>query len=642
MSSNLPTAQGTSTLPDGPSIPFSLAAGALLLFMAVLMAGSVRRESAAFDEPTHIGAGVTYLQKFDLRMNPEHPPLPKMLATLPLVIRGVRADYSNPAWTVSGEFPGSGLEYLFGAALQTHWNDPVRTLEWARAPMLLLTLLLGWVVFVYARRLGGDWGGLLCLAMFVTTPLFLADGPLVLTDQAITLFSLTTLWAFAEMWRDPSRRNGMILALNLTGALLSKFTAGILLFAFVAFALSTRWRAVPGQPAAKAEASAWRLPRRRATWRTILWAALFVYAFEFIFSIRQPTAPLNLLTRGHVPRFVLRLLLPAALYLFGIFLVAIQSSRPTFILGHAYKHGVCFYFPALFLFKSALGFLALLLLAIALASYLRGRAQAGAPSVIPERFGLHWRVLWTALVVFTAFCLASRLNIGFRHFSVPVTLMILMLAPLPGMLKRLSVSVPVAARLAAPVAALLALSCFATAVRAYPFYIPYLNALSMGRPAYMVAGKADVDWDQAMPEAERFAVQHGLQTVAVDSYGQVDPAVSVPQARLWNCQHPTPADQGQWVVISANVILDAHNCVWLMAYPHEALGGGSMYAVQLPQQIPAAGSPGGPPLPADDREMFGGKIDWRPIFIDWVNHPEKLAAFITEQRAKHSQAQQHK
>ena len=30
--------------------------------------------------------------------------------------------------------------------------------------MLLLTLLLGLVIYVYASRLGGVWGGLLCSA----------------------------------------------------------------------------------------------------------------------------------------------------------------------------------------------------------------------------------------------------------------------------------------------------------------------------------------------------------------------------------------------------------------------------------------------------------------------------------------------
>jgi hypothetical protein len=69
--------------------------------MAVLAGGAALRESVTFDEVAHIGAGVSYLQKFDLRLNEEHPPLPKILAALPLVLRGTRADYSNISWTIS-------------------------------------------------------------------------------------------------------------------------------------------------------------------------------------------------------------------------------------------------------------------------------------------------------------------------------------------------------------------------------------------------------------------------------------------------------------------------------------------------------------------------------------------------------------
>jgi hypothetical protein len=42
-----------------------------------------------------------------------------------------------------------------------------------------------------------------------------------------------------------------------------------------------------------------------------------------------------------------------------------------------------------------------------------------------------------------------------------------------------------------------------------------------------------------------------------------------------------------------------------MQYRHEVLAGGSMYAVKLPQILPAAGEPGGPPLPADYRYIMG-------------------------------------
>ena len=201
-------------------------------------------------------------------------------------------------------------------------------------------LLLGWVVYIYARRLGGEWGGLLCLSVYVSTPAFLTFGPLVHTDIAVTLFSLLTLWRFAEIWRDPTRQNAVLFALSFAGALLSKFTAGILLFAFVALALSTRFRAVPGQPATKPEARTWRRLRWRFTLQGILLAAIAVYLFYFIFSVNQPTGALYRLGHGAAAVPFRRLLMPPWLYLRGVAMVLITGSRPTFILGRSYPRCV--------------------------------------------------------------------------------------------------------------------------------------------------------------------------------------------------------------------------------------------------------------------------------------------------------------
>src|SRR5277367_3292015 len=135
----------------------SVLAGVVLLLalMAVLADGAARRESITFDEMAHIGAGVSYLQKLDMRMNEEHPPLAKVLAALPLVVRGVHADYSHVSWTFShrmfNEFLG---EWVFGHWLIMRWNDPFSTVLWARVPMLLVTLLLGVVIYVFGSRLG--------------------------------------------------------------------------------------------------------------------------------------------------------------------------------------------------------------------------------------------------------------------------------------------------------------------------------------------------------------------------------------------------------------------------------------------------------------------------------------------------------
>jgi hypothetical protein len=625
---------GKSSTENTRGTAFSVVAGLLLILMAILAGGSALRESVTIDEVAHIGAGVSYLQRLDLRLNEEHPPLAKVLAALPLVLRGVHADYSHISWTVSEKFfHAYAGQWVFGEWLLTKWNNPVTTLVWARLPMLFLTLTLGWFVYAYARRLAGNWGGLLCLSIYVSTPAFLSVGPLVHTDMAVTLFSLVTLWRFAETWKNPSRKNAVLFGLGLAGALLSKFTAGILFFAFVASALSTRWRALPGQPVAKPEARAWRRLRWRTTLQGVFLAALVVYLFYFIFSLNQTTDVLYRVGHSSAAVPLRRLLMPPWLYLRGVLLVLITGSRPTVTLGQIYPHGVWFYFPVLFVLKSAVGFLGLLVLAPALALWQKWRPNANTP-VIPAELAIHWRVLWISLIVFTGFCLLSRLDIGIRHFSIPLVLFILLLAPLPQLVERLRLNAPVSGRLIEAMAGLLTLICLFTAVHAYPYYFPYINAFGLGRPAYTLVNDSNLDWNQSLPEVKRFADQHGLQKILVDEYGFNDPTVFVPQSEFWDCQRATPAENGEWAVVSASMIMDGHNCVWLMQYPNQPLAGGSMYAVHLPEHIPAAGSAGGPPLPSAFREFGGARFDLRAFLLDVIRHPERLPQAIEEMQAK--------
>jgi hypothetical protein len=609
----------------------TIAAVVLLAFMGVLAGGAALRQSATFDEVAHIGAGVSALQQLDLRMNPEHPPLPKVLSALPLVLRGTHADYSSIQWTISRmPFHAFLGEWVFGDWLLNKWNDPVTTLAWARLPMLLLTLVLGWVVYVCGKRLGGPWGGLLCLSVYVSLPTFLAFGPLVHTDIAITLFSLLTVWSFAGLYRDPTRKQIFVFAACLAGALLSKFTAGLLFLVFPAFALSARWRPLPGQPAEKAAARTWRKARWRATLRGVFWAGLMVYAFYFIFSVRQPMEVLSHIPGGAVLDPLRRLLMPPWLYLFGILMVLMMGSRPCFILGQSYSHGVWFYFPVLFVLKSPLGFLGLLALTLAVWLIARRKGSATTPGVIPASEATHWRVLWISLVVMVAACLASRVSISIRHFSVPLILLILLLAPLPALLGQLRGSMPQTARVLQALTVVLAAGCLLTAVLAFPYYFPYMGPLSLGRPAYTLVSDSNIDWNQSLPDVRTFAQQRGLSDVPMDAYGFTDLAATIPHARPWDCQAPQEADRGLWVVVSANMILDGHNCGWLLHHPHEALAGGAMYAVHLPTEIPAPGSPGGPPLASQRRRFLGAPIDIdiRTVFSELSAQPDKIPEMI--------------
>ena len=506
-------------------------------------------------------------------------------------------------------------QWVFGSWVITRWNDPYATMFWARVPMLLITLLLGLVLYIYGARLGNPWGGLLCLSAYATMPAFLVFGPLVLTDTVATLFCVLTLWTFADMWRSPGRGTVLEFGFALGTSLLSKFSSGLLFFCFLAFVLSLRFRPLPGQPADKAELKAWRRRRWRALVQATLLAALVVYAVYFVLSWNQPSDSFSLIPHFPASAALRRLLMPPWIYLQGLLTFALTASRGTYILGHAYAHGVWFYFPVLFFLKSPLAFIALLFLACIMWVVAKRRLRTEF-AAIPESMALHWRAVCVFLGVFTAACLLSRLTISIRHFSVPLVLLILLLAPLPGILDSLRRTGwrPATAVTALTVA--LALTSVITAVRAYPYYFPFLNSLSRGRPAYELINDSNLDWNQALPEVEQWVQRRGATRLLLDEYGFSDPVVYVPQAQFSILPEPAASDGGQWAVVSAGMMADGHNCLWLLQYPHESLAGGSMYAFQLPGVIPAAGHPGGPPLPAAGttlRVLHPGRLSVDPL-----------------------------
>ena len=596
----------------------------LLAFMALLSFGAALRQSPTFDEVAHIGAGLSYVQKLDLRMNPEHPLLAKALTGVALAVRGTKADYAGPAWTNSNDFMFAFLgEWSFGHWVLARWNNPTTVLAWARFPMLLLTLALGWAVFTYAKRLGGMVGGLICLSVYATAPIFLVFGPLVLTDIVIALFSVLTVWAFGNVWREPGRANRWLFTLTLAGALLSKFSVPILLLGILISGLSTRWMPAYDQPPDEADRKAWRRLRWRATGKSLLWAALLVYTFYFLFSWNQPTIFLERIG-GDVPALVLRrLLLPVVIYLGGAVMVLFGFSRPSFLFGQVYPHGIWFYYPVVFTLKSQLGFLGLLVLSLVLGLARRRKGKATGRAIPPE-LQMHWRTVWVTLVVFTAVCMLSHFDISVRHFSVPAALVILLMAPLPRLLEEMAGRREGVLYAAWGVVAVMVLSCLVSAARTYPWYLPYVNALGAGKPAYTLMSDSNVDWNQSLPEVEMFAQRHQLQDLPLDSYALSDDTAYVPQSHMWDCQAPSQADASHWVVVSANMILDGHNCSWLLVYPQEELGGGSMYAFHLPPEIPPDGAPGGPPRPADRRAFLGTPFDFKGLSLESLRYPERI------------------
>ncbi len=557
--------------------------------MAITSAYFVREESVTADESIHIAAGLSYLDRRDARLNLEHPPLIKVAAALPLILCGARIPVDHPAWR-------SPQDAMFGAALLQSWGNAGESMiTAARIPMIVVTLLLGLTVFYIARSLGGRAGGLLALAAFVSSPFNLAYGPLVITDIGIALFALLTGWTFASMCHRPDRVHLAVFVLSLSGALLTKFSAGLL---FPALTLLIGWNVA--RPLCSQQST------RRVlvlSLTGVLLAALVVYltygvlfwntdvAWLLSYRFSHSTRPLQIMQATSVllqaHPWLNKLSGPAVLYSLGVGSTVHALVRPTYLLGQIYPHGTPYYFPALFGLKMTEGFLALAALSCVMACFARPSWWARAQKIDTLR-SARFRAIVAVLLVFTGAALLSPLNLGIRHLSVPITAITVLLgniAPLSQAVqsRRLGKAAVVLA-----IFAVLESSC--TAAKAFPNYISYFNIFAGNHKYFKIAVDSNLDWGQSLIQVRKFMAAHHIQDIGLDVKGSL-PELYIPQARTFECELGAPAGAG-WVAVSADRFVgwptlsassagSVERCTYLFRYPHWLASGGAVYIFRL-------------------------------------------------------------
>jgi hypothetical protein len=364
---------------------------------------------------------------------------------------------------------------------------------------------------------------------------------------------------------------------------------------------------------------------RRALVAGIAAAFVLVYAAYFVLSWNQPMDVQHRIGDGSFAAAVGRALMPPWLYLRGMAMVLFTASRPAFLLGETHPQGLPVYFPLLLVWKMPPGFIGLLLLGGASCVLLR-RTRLPIPE---SQHGL-WRVLWISCVVVTAACLLSRLNISFRHFTLPLALLMVLLAPLPNAIRTIAIGHRRTGLAMTAALIVCSIGSMLSAVSAYPHFLPYTSALAGATPAYFLYGDSNLDWNHALRDVQEFAEAKGLAEMLVDSYGLSDPAVDAPRARVWDCQSPAPSHGGRRAVVSANALLETHNCSWLLPHIEQPLAGGSMYVVRLPDPVPSAGSRTGPPLPSQQKKLFSLPVDLRAMMIEVTQEPHTLPAVYAE------------
>jgi 4-amino-4-deoxy-L-arabinose transferase-like glycosyltransferase len=480
----------------------TLLAAALLLVLAGQVLAFMVANSRTSDETIHIAAGYSFLKFGDFRMNPEHPPLIRELAAIPLLFMNLRfpsgKDWDKPdEWSVGRRF-----FYQQRELTQEQSGRDAPFVLWggilfrARFPILVLSLVLGWFLFQWSREMFGPPAGLLALTLYVFDPNVVAHSGLVTTDLGVTLFmflSVYALWKYAER---PRPRRIVWLGLMIGAAFSSKFTALWLLpiLALLALVLLFSEARLPAHPwsARSEDAAGW-------VRRFVSLAAVYVLAFAVGF--------LFLLATYRFTHF------PACWEGMSIGMKHTEGGHLAYFLGKISMRGWWDYFLVAFAVKSPPGTLALLAGSLCLALPFRlgrtrdDRIRKGAFLVVPV----------AAVLIITAFW---SINIGLRHILPAYPFLFMLLGSIAAWKPSGN-----AAKQVLPVCLLLCTLWNAVeAVRILPYDLAYFNPFA-GGPAngpYWLSD-SNIDWGQSTEALRKYVDRMGVPAIYCAFVADMDP-----------------------------------------------------------------------------------------------------------------------
>jgi hypothetical protein len=487
----------------------SLAVVALLVIQAGLVATVVHRESLTFDEDNHMFAGYMMWKTGDYGLNPEHPPLVKLLATVPVL-------HGN-LWIppLQGRF-FKEESYLDGRDwLARNDGASQRLVFRMRMAAGLLAWALSLVVFFAAREWFGTAAALIALVLLVFDPDIMAHSGLVTTDIGVSLFFLASIYAFYRFVTCPTAVRLLVAGLA-AGLLAATKHSGILFVPMIAPAMIYEVVLAPqGTRVRQALRLCGAFCAIVAIAGVVLWA---FYGFRYASrpaglalgtSLASYVAPL-----GHfdstVVMTVARLHLLPESYLMGLVDVKRMAEfYPTFIFGTVHAHGVWYYFPSVILIKTTLGLLVLLVLAVWAA--------------ISGRIGRTRELVWLLApgAVYLAIAMISGIDIGARHI-LPLYAMAAIFAGAG------ATSLGRGSRVWSGVVAALIAAHIAASLATYPNPMVFANlAWGGAKNTHNLLSDANVDWGQQLYQVKAWQDRHPQEECwfAYFARPEIDPAV---------------------------------------------------------------------------------------------------------------------
>jgi hypothetical protein len=529
---------------------YPIAIFVLLGTMFLLMFFSAKGDSVIVDEIAHIPSGYSYITTGDYRLNPEHPPLIKDLAALPLTLLNLNFpqnlwESNNPVINNQWEM---GWSFLFKMG-----NNPDMIKLAAEIPIMLLSLLFGFFVYLWAKELFGKKAGLFALILFVFNVNIIAHSRFVTTDLGISFAFFLSTYTVYRYIKKPNWKNLIIAGLVFGVVLITKFSAAVLAPTYLlVWALLMLKKGNESNKTILEQISDKKWTKRAlsgffAFAVIVLIGITTMWLYYIPHTINMPAqVQKDLITESQIGPFTEplqslsdnALTKPLAQWFLGFTMVTahVEGGHDAFLLGMTSNQGWWYYYPVVIFLKTQIPIFIFLILAIFLWKKLDRKDW------FTETY------LWVLPLVLLAMGMQGKLCLGIRYMLPIYAFIFVFISPLANLvtfenlkktknnLKQFGIAWLIVIMMAWYI-----LSGLLT----YPHYLSYFNEFVGGyKNGYKYLTDSNIDWGQDIKRLNQWTIDNNIDKIYVDVFpGSFDPEMKYylgDKAIEWHVQNGKP------------------------------------------------------------------------------------------------------
>lgn len=522
----------------------------LLVVMFGIMFTTARGDSPIVDEIAHIPAGFSYITRGDYRLNPEHPPLIKDLAAIPLAITGMKFPYeyweaNNPVINNQWE---TGWRFVF-----RNGNNPDTVKILAEIPIMLLSLVFGYFVYHWAKELYGQKAGILALILYVFNANIIAHSRFVTTDIGIAFAFFMAMYTLYRYYKNPTPKTLLWAGAAFGLTLLTKFSAPTLLPAYALVFAMSLFRKGKAKDKNLLEKTNSPILKNRF-WVGILsfaiigfFGLLVMYIAYIPHVINMPTEVMKGLITESLPNDALSgvliktadipVLKPLTQYFLGFVMVAshVNGGHDAFLLGQTSNQGWWYYYPVVIAIKTQIGL------------FILGLVSLLVMKLKKKDFNWFNELLLFALPAALLYMsMNSKMNLGVRHILPIYPFLIIFASKAANMItweNLKTIKNNLINSFIAWIAVLATVWYVLSALFVYPHYLAYYNEFVGGyQNGYKYLTDSNTDWGQDIKRLNQWAEDNNVSQIYVDVFPGGFPAQYYlgDKAIEWHVQNGRP------------------------------------------------------------------------------------------------------